>query len=73
MATVHMVQIGLLKLEIQTYPERTSYGLVPSGTTMNVPEEWIGDFYPAYIPEGFEFDRCYSLNAIYYDKNGGSL
>ena len=26
MATVHMVQIGLLKLDIQTYPERTSYG-----------------------------------------------
>ena len=24
MATVHMVQIGLLKLDVQTYPERTS-------------------------------------------------
>ena len=27
MATVHMVQIGLLKLDIRSYPERTSYGL----------------------------------------------
>ena len=29
--------------------------------------------YPAYIPEGFEFDRCYSSEAIYYDKAGNSL
>ena len=73
MATVHMVQIGLLKLDVQTYPERTSYSLVPSEGTMNVPQEWTGDFYPAYIPEGFEFDRCYSSNAIYYDNDDCSL
>ena len=52
MATVHMVQIGLLKLDIQTYPERTSYGLVPSDAAMDVPavhnhrifhkREWTG-------------------------------
>ena len=40
---------------------------------MNVPQEWAGDFYPAYIPEGFEFDRCYSSDAIYYDKDENSL
>ena len=39
MATVYMVQIGLLKLDIQTYPERTSYGLVPSDAAMDVPAE----------------------------------
>ena len=38
-----------------------------------MPQEWAGDFYPAYIPEGFEFDRCYSSEAIYYDKAGNSL
>ena len=68
MATVHMVQIGLLKLDVQTYPERTSYGLVPSEKTVEVPAEWKGDFYPAYIPEGFEFDRCRLNNVIYLDK-----
>ena len=73
MATVHMVQIGLLKLDIQTYPERTSYGLVPSDSAMDVPAEWQGDFYPAYIPEGFEFDRCYPNDAIYLDKDGRCL
>ena len=73
MATVHMVQIGLLKLDIQTYPERASYGLVPSEKTVEVPAEWKGDFYPAYIPEGFEFDRCRLNNVIYLDKDGRCL
>lgn len=73
MATVHMVQIGLLKLDVQTYPERTSYGLIPSEKTVEVPAEWKGDFYPAYIPEGFEFDRCRLNNVIYLDKDGRCL
>ena len=73
MATVHMVQIGLLKLDVQTYPERTSYELVPSNEAVDVPAEWKGDFYPAYIPEGFEFDRCRLNNVIYLDKDGRCL
>ena len=73
MATVHMAQIGLLKLDIQTYPERTSYGLVPSDEAVDVPAEWKGDFYPAYIPEEFEFDRCCLNNVIYLDKDGRCL
>ena len=73
MATVHMVQIGLLKLEIHTYPERTSYGLVPSENTLEVPHEWNGDFYPAYIPEGFEFDSCYNSMVSYLRPNGEML
>ena len=73
MATIHMVQIGLLKLEIHTYPERTSYGLVPSENALEVPHEWNGDFYPAYIPEGFEFDSCYHSEAVYRNANGGLL
>ena len=73
MATVHMAQIGLLKLDVQTYPERTSYGLVPSDEAVDVPAEWKGDFYPAYIPEEFEFDCCRLNNVIYLDKDGRCL
>lgn len=73
MATVHMVQIGLLKLDVQTYPERTSYELVPSDEAVDVPAEWKGDFYPAYIPEEFEFDCCRLNNVIYLDKDGRCL
>ena len=73
MATVHMVQIGLLKLDIQTYPERTSYSIVPSEVTMNVPKEWTGDFYPAYIPEGFELEYCNNCMVSYLSPSGEML
>lgn len=73
MAAVHMVQVGLLKLKSQTYPQYTSYSLTPSQSTIDVPPDWAGDFYPAYIPEGFEFDYCYSTGVVYYDKAGNFL
>ena len=40
---------------------------------MDVPREWTGDFYPAYIPDGFEFDGCYHSNAVYRNANGELL
>lgn len=73
MATVHMVQIGLLKLEIETYPEYTVYGLVPSADTVEVPQDWNGNFYPTYIPNGYKFDRCYHSFVMYYDEAGNYL
>lgn len=70
MATVRMVQIGLLKLNVEAHPEYTAYGLVSSGETVDVPQEWRGDFYPAYIPEGFEFDECLNYMVSYRSQNG---
>lgn len=72
-ATVHMVQIGLLKLDIHTTPRYTSYALVPSQSTIDVPQDWAGNFYPAYIPEGFELEYCYSTMVDYFDKAGNLL
>lgn len=72
-ATVHMIQIGLLKLDMQTYQERTSYGLQPSGETLDVPAEWEGSFYPTYIPEGFVLYDCISHNAEYRTENDETL
>lgn len=72
-ATVHMIQIGLLKLDVQTYQERTSYALQPSGETMNVPAEWKGAFYPTYIPEGFVLHDCMSKEAEYRTGNNETL
>lgn len=70
MATVRMVQIGLLKLNVEAHPEYTAYGLVSSGETVDVPQEWRGDFYPTYIPEGFEFDECLNYMVNYRSQNG---
>lgn len=52
-ATVYMFQAGLLKLDAQKDQERTSYGLVLTGETLDIPNGWTGVFYPAYIPNGF--------------------
>ena len=73
MATVRMVQIGLLKLNVEAHPEYTAYGLVSSGETVDVPQEWRGDFYPTYIPEGFEFEMCFSSEVNYRNANGSLL
>ncbi len=72
-AAVRMVQIGLLKLDVQTYQERTSYALQPSGETLEVPAEWTGDFYPAYIPKGFALYDCMSREAEYRTGNSETL
>lgn len=72
-ATVHMIQIGLLKLDVQTYQERTSYGLQPSGETLDVPAEWEGSFYPTYIPEGFALHDCVSMEAEYRTAKNETL
>ena len=46
---------------------------MPSENTLEVPHEWNGDFYPAYIPEGFEFDSCYNSMVSYLRPNGETL
>ena len=73
MATVHMVQTGLLKLDVRSYPQRTSYELVLGDVTVDVPAQWSGDFYPTYIPDGFEFDSCYYCTVCYTDSNGKAM
>ena len=69
LATAHMIQNGVLKLNAQTYSERTSYTLVSTGKTVDIPEEWNGDFYPTYIPEGYEFEKCYHSEVVYRNEN----
>ena len=73
MATVHMVQTGLLKLDVRSYSQRTSYELALGDDTVDVPAEWSGDFYPTYIPDGFEFDSCYYCTVCYTDSNGKAM
>ena len=69
LATVEMIQHGILKLDAQVYPEHTEYHLVASGETLNVPEGWTGKFYPAYIPEGFEMENCFYQDVIYFNAD----
>lgn len=72
-ATLQMVRIGVLKLQAETYPDRTSYSLAYTGNDVEVPESWTGSFYPSYIPEGFIHEGTCLHEVIYMDAYGGTL
>ena len=72
-ATVHMIRVGLLKLDVQNDQERTSYGLTTSGETMDVPDGWTGSFYPAYIPDGFMLVDCEASEAEFKNADQDTL
>lgn len=72
-ATAYMFQTGLLKLDVQKAQEWTSYGLVTTGETLDIPSGWTGVFYPTYIPEGFALVDSRFQEAEYQNANQDSL
>lgn len=72
-ATVQMIRVGILKLDIQAYDDRTEFQLLQTGETMEVPEGWAGVFYPAYIPKGFVFSHLDEGEAVYFDASGNYM
>lgn len=72
-ATVQMIRVGILKLDIQAYDDRTEFQLQQTGETMEVPDGWTGVFYPAYIPADFVFSHLDAGEAVYYDASGNRL
>lgn len=48
----------------------TSYGFEDSGMIMDVPIEWEGFYYPAYIPAGLTLSHVASENVTYTSGNG---
>lgn len=72
-ATVQMIRVGILKLDIQAYDDRTEFQLMQTGDTMEVPDGWTGVFYPAYIPTDFVFSHLDAGEAVYFDASGNWL
>lgn len=72
-ATLQMVRIGVLKLQAETYSDRTSYSLAYTGNDVEVPESWTGCFYPSYIPEGFIHQQSTLHEVLYVDAKGNML
>lgn len=61
------VGIRMMQLLLDTRPEYTQISLVENEDAgFFVPEEWLGDYYPAYVPEGFVLDDAYSLGSTLY-------
>lgn len=72
-ATVQIIRVGILKLDIQVYDDRTEFQLQQTGETMEVPEGWTGVFYPSYIPADFVFSYLDAGEAVYIDASGNHL
>lgn len=72
-ATMQMIRVGILKLDIQAYDDRTEFQLLQTGETMEVPDGWTGVFYPAYIPADFVFSHLDAGEAVYHNENGRIL
>jgi len=73
LATIRMVEIGLLELDIREHEQGTSYGLRDTGKAIEVPVEWKGDFYVSYIPDEYEFSHVDRAGAWYVTVDGREL
>ena len=60
-ATSHTVRVHVMQLLLHIEKEYTELSLVEDeDASFDVPAEWQGSSFPAYIPEGMEIFECYS-------------
>ncbi len=72
MAAIQMVRTGVFEIDMRGDKIQTSIQLVQM-SDIEIPPEWEGYYYPAFIPEGFEFEEVYNGTARYYDAEGKRL
>lgn len=72
-AAVRMVQVGILKINMERYQAYTIFELVPTEENIEVPEIWEGDFYPEYIPNEYKIENASSNSVGYIDSHGKML
>ena len=72
-ASVQSVRVGVLNLIMGIEEAYTELGI--SGDTPDIPSEWQGQYYPAYIPEGFTLDYVDPLyvEAQYKNSDGQKI
>ncbi len=75
-ATVHSVRVKVLEFIMNIEDEYTELGFDDSDDVyMDVPAEWMGNYYPVYIPNGFTLHSV-DLDmpeVTYTDVNGNNL
>lgn len=71
-ATSHTVRVHVMQLLLNIEEEYTELSLVEDeDASFDVPAEWQGSSFPAYIPEGMEVFECYSSGSsshVTYDS-----
>ncbi|HPJ03488.1 MAG TPA: DUF4367 domain-containing protein [Candidatus Limiplasma sp.] len=54
-ATSHTIRVQVMKMLVQIEEQYTSLSLVEDAdASFEIPAEWNGEYYPSYIPAGFE-------------------
>lgn len=53
MAFSPAARLRIMGLMVNTVHDLTHFGLADDWQSIDVPDEWTGEYYPAYIPEGF--------------------
>ncbi len=66
-------RIKIMEFFMNIEDEYTEYGFVDTGDHMDVPIEWPGYYYPAYIPEGFTISRFFKYSVSYERNDGAQL
>lgn len=70
------VRYRVMELLIHVTDEYTTFGL-GEVDSIEIPSEWLGHYYPSYIPENFEIDKVYGNKAapgvIFADPDGNEL
>lgn len=70
------VRYRVMELLIHVTDEYTTFGL-GEVDSIEIPSEWLGHYYPSYIPENFEIDKVYGNKAapgvIFADPDGNEI
>lgn len=76
-AAVRPVRLQLMKFLIKIEREYAELSLVPAeGAELEVPDGWTGDYFPAYVPEGFAFNQIAGVDGcltVQYQLHDGRL
>ena len=78
-ATVQSVRVSLMKLLYNVEEQYTEISFQPDeDAAFDVPAEWDGDYFMAYIPDGYSFAGCTSNSVMqqevaYIDAEGRSI
>ena len=75
-ATIPPVRARVMELIFETLRQYTRVSLrEKAGQEVEVPSEWGGEYYPSYIPEGYEVDEVVDLSGIqdilFISQDGG--
>lgn len=72
-ATVENVRVELMRFFVHVDGGQASFGFESSDEHLDVPSEWNGYYYPAYIPDGYVLTDVFDDSVVYQNRAGLEL